>query len=135
MPAKRMRVFAGPNGSGKTTIIEGLRAEISFGVWEKISVKDNVLNISTAADSYLAADIAEFLRQEVLKNNLSFTYETVMSHKSKIDFFRKAIDNGYRVYLYFIATEDPEINLNLVNVRIAQNGHPVPQEVIKIQIF
>ena len=33
MPAKRMRVFAGPNGSGKTTIIKGLQSEIPFGVY------------------------------------------------------------------------------------------------------
>lgn len=33
MASKRMRVFAGPNGSGKTTIINSLRPEIGFGVY------------------------------------------------------------------------------------------------------
>lgn len=33
MSTKRMRVFAGPNGSGKTTIINNLKAEIPFGVY------------------------------------------------------------------------------------------------------
>jgi len=32
MAIKRMRVFAGPNGSGKTTIIKSLQSEIGFGV-------------------------------------------------------------------------------------------------------
>ena len=180
-----MRVFAGPNGSGKTTIIKGLQSEIPFGIyinaddiekslyktggilfdtyqlivdekklqnffltsnfstikrnepdlWQKISVQDNTLNISTKIDSYLAADIANFIRQEALENNISFTYETVMSHVSKIDFFQKALENNYKVYLYYIATEDPEINLNRVNVRVAQNGHSVPPEVIKSRYF
>jgi predicted ABC-type ATPase len=71
----------------------------------------------------------------MLENNLSFTYETVMSHKSKMDFMQKAIESGYRVYLYFIATEDPEINLNRVNVRVAQNGHSVAPEIIKSRYF
>jgi len=180
-----MRVFAGPNGSGKTTIIKGLQSEIPFGVyinaddieqslhktgsilfdtyqlsvdeeklreffrnsnfssikrnepdlWKKISVRENALNISTEIDSYLAADIAEFIRQEVLENHLSFTYETVMSHNNKVDFFQKAIEKGYKVYLYFIATEDPEINLNRVNVRVAQRGHPVAPEVIRSRYY
>lgn len=33
MATKRMRIFAGPNGSGKTTIVRSLQAEISFGVY------------------------------------------------------------------------------------------------------
>jgi len=33
MAGKRMRIFAGPNGSGKTTIIKSLQSEIPFGVY------------------------------------------------------------------------------------------------------
>ena len=33
MAARRMRVFAGPNGSGKTTMVKSLQAEIPFGVY------------------------------------------------------------------------------------------------------
>lgn len=185
MASKRMRVFAGPNGSGKTTIINSLKAEIGFGVyvnaddiekllkeskvllfdawqlniseqalqsffkqstfapvkrnepnlWEKLSVKNNILHIKTSVDSYLAADIAEFIRQQLLANNISFTYETVMSHPSKIDFLRLARQNDYRVYLYFIATESPQINISRVNVRVAQNGHPVSPQVIESRYY
>ena len=45
------------------------------------------------------------------------------------------MDSGYRVYLYFIATEDPEINLNRVSVRVAQSGHPVAPDVIKSRYY
>ena len=185
MSVKRMRVFAGPNGSGKTTIIKSLHNQIPFGVyvnaddieeslsqgginfldkfklnitqeciqsffkaslfapvkrneldlWTKITVVENVLYIKTKIDSYLAADIAEFIRQSLLENGLSFTYETVMSHEGKIDFLQKARDKNYRVYLYFIATEDPEINIRRVNVRVALNGHYVPAELIRNRYF
>ena len=175
MSSKRMRVFAGPNGSGKTTIIKSLKSIIPFGVyinaddielqlkeskillfttfqlnisqeqlqfffkestfspikrnepdlWKKILVEKNILRINTYIDSYLAADIAEFIRQQLILSEISFSYETVMSHKSKIDFLKHAKSQGFKVYLYYIASEDPKINISRVNVRVAQNGHAV----------
>jgi len=70
-----------------------------------------------------------------LFNNISFTYETVMSHESKIEFLKQAKGKGFRIYLYFIATEDPEINVSRVNVRVAQQGHNVDPEVIKNRYY
>ena len=85
-------------------------------LWSKLKVSENKLTASTNIDSYLAADIAEFIRQELLSNDISFIYETVMSYSDKIDFLRLAIEKGYRVYLYFIATEDPEINISRIKL-------------------
>ena len=66
---------------------------------------------------------------------VSFSYETVMSHAGKIDFMKQAIESGYRVYLYFIATEDPQINITRVNFRVAQNGHKVSPDKITSRYF
>jgi predicted ABC-type ATPase len=99
-------------------------------LYEKLNVINNTLHISTKIDSYLAADIAEYIRQQLLKKGHSFTYETVMSHESKIAFLKEARKNDYRIYLYYIATEDPTINISRVKIRVAQNGHDVNSEVI-----
>lgn len=53
-----------------------------------------------------------------------------MSHHSKIEFLKHARSQGFKVYLYFIATEDPEINISRVNVRVAQHGHPVAPKTV-----
>ena len=185
MAVKRMRVFAGPNGSGKTTIIRNLNAEIPFGVYvnaddieqalhltnsldfntfqlqvteeqvrdffsatnfsarkrqeedlpQKLKVEHNILSLNTSPDSYLAAGIADFIRQQLLQAGASFTFETVMSHESKVGLMAQARKMGYRVYLYFIATEDAEININRVGVRVAQRGHPVAPEVVRDRYF
>ncbi len=58
-----------------------------------------------------------------------------MSHEGKIDFMEHAREEGYRVYLYYIATEDPEININRVKVREAQQGHSVSPDVIRSRYF
>lgn len=66
-------------------------------LWRKLSVKENILHSDASIDSYLAADIAEFIRQQLLAAGTSFTYETVMSHDGKVDFLREALHKGYRV--------------------------------------
>ncbi len=58
-----------------------------------------------------------------------------MSHESKLTFLQHAQEKGFRVYLYFIATEDPEINISRVNVRVAQFGHNVTPEVVKSRYY
>jgi len=98
-------------------------------------VANNLLSLSAVIDSYLAADLAEFIRQQLLEVGKSFTYETVMTHESKIGFLEHAQKNGYKVYLYYIATEDPAININRVAVRVAQEGHNVPPAVIESRYF
>jgi predicted ABC-type ATPase len=187
MSIKRMRVFAGPNGSGKTTIFKGILKDsninlgvyvnadeievilndsspLDFGLFQiqvsneqlrvffkrstfsptkrkesdlytKLFVNDNLLTIKTFVDSYLAADLAEFVRQQLVDQGLSFTYETVMSFPDKIKFLEESRRKGYKVYLYFIATNDPEININRVNLRVAQNGHYVDPDVISRRYF
>lgn len=37
---------------------------------------------------------------------------------------------GYRNYLYYIATDDPQINISRVQYRVSQGGHSVPAEKI-----
>jgi predicted ABC-type ATPase len=58
-----------------------------------------------------------------------------MSHPSKLDFIKIAKEQGYKIYLYFIATEDPEININRVSIRVAQDGHNVNKETIRKRYF
>ena len=104
-------------------------------MYKKISIENNSFTTDAVIDSYLAADLAEFIRQQLLNSGVSFTYETVMSHSGKIDFLKKARENGFRVYLYYVATDDPDININRVKVRIEQDGHSVPDEVISNRYY
>jgi predicted ABC-type ATPase len=81
--------------------------------------------------SYFAAAIADFIRTFLLNAGQSFSFETVLSHPSKIEILRHAQLKGYRTYLYYIATEDPAINLARVRVRVAQGGHDVPEDKVR----
>jgi predicted ABC-type ATPase len=86
-------------------------------------------------NSYLPAATTDFIRQELLELRMTFTFESVMSHASKVELLRKAQASGYRTYLYFIATDDPAINVARVKQRVELDGHPVCEEKIRKRYY
>jgi predicted ABC-type ATPase len=86
---------------------------------------------SDKMNSYIAAAFIDFVREELLAASKDFTFETVMSHASKVAFMVEAQARGYRTYLYFISTEMVEINIDRVSQRVALGGHPVPESRIR----
>ena len=152
----RLRMFADPNGSGKSTIKSKIPEEIlgefinpdeieaeinrlnflDFGKYslqtkqvelfnffknstllEKANLlsearklkfkKNRVEFVEVQINSYFASVIADFIRQKLILAHKSFSFETVMSSRDKVDFLEKARQSGYRNYLYFVATDDP----------------------------
>ncbi|WP_436897612.1 zeta toxin [Acinetobacter gyllenbergii] len=86
-------------------------------------------------DSYLAARIIDFIRLEFLSLKISFTFETVMSHISKVEFLRMAQEQGFKTYLYYVSTIDPEINIARVQYRVSTGGHAVAEPKIRDRYY
>lgn len=98
---------------------------------EKLSCQDGRLDFQgVAVNSYYASVLADFIRHKLLETRTSFTFETVMSSPDKVEFLRKAKAHGFRTYLYFVATEDPAINISRVANRVKSGGHSVPKDKI-----
>lgn len=94
--------------------------------------KDQKLILTKSeADERIAQIITDFLRKKLLNENRKFSFETVFSHPSKLDIMRQAKEKGYKVYLYFVSTESPEINIYRVQLRKEKGGHDVPVEKIR----
>jgi predicted ABC-type ATPase len=81
-------------------------------------------------NSYFASVAVDFLRHKLLEEKATFTFETVMSHPGKVALLAQAQALGYRTYLYFVATDDPAINISRVRNRVKLGGHPVPEDRI-----
>ena len=97
-----------------------------------VKVMGGRLDLSGAhLDSYAVALIGAYLRDAMVRRNVSFSFETVFSHHSKIDELARAVTAGYRVYLYFIATEQADINVSRVTQRALKGGHGVPAEKVR----
>lgn len=81
-------------------------------------------------NSYISAILTDFLRQKLIDTGQSFTFETVMSSADKLQTLRRAQAVGFRNYLYYVATEDPLINIARIKHRVRIGGHPVPDDKV-----
>ncbi len=85
---------------------------------------------NVGVNAYHASVAADFIRTKLIDARKSFTLETVMSHPDKIELLRRAQQSGYRTYLYYVATEDPVINISRIRNRVNMGGHAVPEDKI-----
>lgn len=110
--------------------------EIRFELANCLSVESEKLSCNnTKLFDFLSTFTADYLRNKLLENCPKFTFETVMSHPSKLEFIQKAHNAGYRTYLYFVSLEDPELNKQRVKARVALNGHDVPADKIESRYY
>jgi predicted ABC-type ATPase len=98
---------------------------------EELRFTDGKLSFfAVIVNSYFASVAVDFLRQKLLAKGVSFSFETVMSSPDKVALLEQAQKLGYRTYLYYIATEDPAINVARVKSRVHLGGHDVPEDKI-----
>ena len=116
-------VFAGPNGSGKSTFIR-------FAIVKGIYINADHIKKSTNCDDMTAAKQAEALRERLLAEGQTFTFETVLSTPRNLELLARAKAQGYFVRGYFIFTRNCAINLTRVLSRAQSGGHDVPADKI-----
>jgi predicted ABC-type ATPase len=123
-------LLLGANGAGKTTFYDLYLAprDVLFVNADRIARELSPRNPESA--SYAAARQAEVIREQLLRERVSFCFETVFSHPSKIDFVGKARAAGYEIVLVYIHLQHEQINIGRVQQRIAAGGHAVPHDKI-----
>ena len=123
-------VIAGPNGSGKTTITSEVLAsewlEDAVYINPDIVAQEKFGNWNSPEAVREAALYCEQWRERCLANGESLIFETVMSAPDKIDFIRRAKQDGYFVRIFFISTANPTINAARIARRVMKGGHDVP---------
>lgn len=113
----------------ESPLMEKARLEGAAGL--ALELDEGMLHLSAKnVNAYTAAAVAGLLREELLLAGKSFTFETVMSSPDKVDLMHRARRAGFRVYLYYIATSNPEINISRVRNRVRSGGHNVPEDKI-----
>lgn len=122
-------VIGGPNGSGKTTLTNYLLGTgVDFGIYINPDEIAASLDLPEPDRSRTAQAIADSRRDECLRLRQSFSFETVMSHPSKIELMERAVNVGYKATLFFVCTSDPTLNLKRIARRVILGGHDVPKD-------
>lgn len=92
----------------------------------------NVLKLRTTRDAKRMAQlVALHLYPALLARGRKFSFETVFSHSSKLALMAQAARQGYKVYLYFVATGSADINVDRVRDRVLKGGHDVPEKKVR----
>ena len=117
-------VFAGPNGSGKTTI-----TGMAKTVGEYINADD--IKRAILCTDLEAAQKAEELREKMIAGKKDFTFETVLSTDRNLLLLKKAKKQGYFVRCIYVLTANSDINVARVSARKAIGGHGVPEDKIR----
>lgn len=117
--------LAGPNGAGKSTFFHAhlQPAGLRF-------VNADMLARELDLDPYIAANAADALRRELVRQRESFVFETVFSDPvgDKLSFLKDAVAAGYSVVLCFVGISGPKISEARVAMRVSQGGHNVPPD-------
>ncbi|MBC8413420.1 AAA family ATPase [bacterium] len=131
---KQLWILAGGNGAGKTTFYEQFLSPKGIKLVNADLIARAIDPENPEKVSYEAAEIARQIREDLLKREVTFCYETVFSHVSKVDFIAKAKAMDYEIILIYIHLETSELNEARVHQRIASGGHSVPVKKIHSRI-
>lgn len=133
-PHKQLWLLAGGNGAGKSTFYRVALQPRGMALVNADNIARDIAPDSTEEASYAAAQLAEHLRHDLLDQGVSFCFETVFSHPSKIDFIARAKALGYEVILVFIHLDNTGLNKARVIQRVSEGGHKVPEDKIESRI-
>lgn len=66
----------------------------------------------------------------LLKSRSDFMIESNLAKSSDYDWISNIINHGYEVVLYFLCTDDINVNINRVLRRVKEGGHDIPPEIV-----
>ena len=130
-----LTVVAGPNGSGKTSVIK----RVEFAGRANLLEADAIASQIYAAAAMRAAIPAgrEVLRraQEFLDSAEDFAIETTLSGNWTRRLISESLVRHLFVRLLYICLDSPERCIQCVNERVAQGGHDIPATDVRRRYF
>ncbi|MDR0888246.1 MAG: zeta toxin family protein [Candidatus Methanoplasma sp.] len=134
----KILVIAGPNGSGKSSIASD---KVRRALNERIINPDNYAeglsdDMPDRTKRYIVAmEACNNIRESMMKCHESFGFETIGSTEDKVEFIKRAVDEGYEVSLIYVTLNDPGLCLSRIKKRVSEGGHDVDPEKVRSRYF
>ncbi|ALF20234.1 zeta toxin family protein [Fusobacterium nucleatum] len=136
--SKDLYIFAGVNGAGKSTLYnshiddEGIKNSVRINTDEIVRTFGDWRN---NVDQIKAGKIAITLKNKCFNEEKSFNEETTLTGKTILKTINRAKELGYKIYLYYIGVDSPEIAKERVRNRVLKGGHNISSEVIEKRYY
>jgi predicted ABC-type ATPase len=125
-------VVAGPNGVGKSTLVERFRIANRIPVVnpDAIALELDPGHAGKPAVMLRAGKIAAARRRTLLRAGESFAIETTLTGHSEHRLMRTARQAAYKINIVFVCVDDALTALARVRERVMRGGHDVPADIV-----
>lgn len=125
-------VVIGANGVGKSTWCRAHRNELPVNFYDADSIAQGLGSYDDQVLQREARAIVDARIKRHVERGESFGFESTYSGNSRPRIVERAAEQGYETYAVFVGTDDPEVNVERVQARVAtRTGHDVPESEIR----
>lgn len=130
-PLPIMFVFAGNNGSGKSTIRNLIvdRLGISVNI-DPDALARGIDSVHPERHRVSAGKDAIKLARDCISNKRNFSIETTLAGGNVIRQIHEAKSNGFEITMFYVGLGDYRLNIERVAVRVKNGGHHIASEDI-----
>jgi predicted ABC-type ATPase len=127
-----MYVFAGNNGSGKSTIRSLIMDSIGLGlVIDPDALARTIDPVNPEKVRVSAGKKAIKIVRDCIKQCHDFSIETTLAGGNVIRQMRDAKQAGYEINMFYVGLADVELNIQRVAARVRSGGHHIEEEDIR----
>lgn len=127
-----MHVFAGNNGSGKSTIRNLLMDTMGLGIVIDPDALARTIDAENPEKVRLSAGKSVIrIVNDCIKQRYDFCIETTLAGGNVIRQMQAAKQAGYMINMFFVGLIDVELNIERVAARVQQGGHHIDEEDIR----
>jgi predicted ABC-type ATPase len=136
MIKKEYIIFAGVNGAGKSSFYKLNKNIFSM---KRIN-SDEILNKfggnwKNENDQIKAGFITVKKIKKYIENGISFNQETTLSGQSIFQLIKLAKRNNFKITLYYVGLENPQIAKERIKIRIKKGGHGIDDIVVENRYY